>query len=80
MATSLEEANARIAALEQEVALLRSQQQKQLLGPLLQSSHNRANDGRADNLKTRSFEMTGDAKDTDRSGTPSPSMISRRLR
>ena len=35
MATSLEEANARIAALEQEVALLRSQQQKQLLGPLL---------------------------------------------
>ena len=65
-ATTLEDALARIAALEAENALLKAQQEQQLLEPLLQSSTNRANDGRADSLKTRSFEMTGDVKDQDR--------------
>jgi hypothetical protein len=65
MAATLEEANAKIAALEAEVAALRATQDTQLLGPLLQPSHHRSNDGRADDLKHRSFEMTGDARDQD---------------
>lgn len=65
MASTLEEANAQIKALEAEVSMLRAAQQQQLVGPLLQSGHLRANDGRADALKDRSFEMTGDIRDQD---------------
>jgi hypothetical protein len=58
----LKTARAEVGLLKQENKLLRTQQENQLLGPLLHKQTGGATDGRADDLKSKSYQMTGDKR------------------
>ena len=62
---SLTAALAEVERLKRDNAQLRAQQERQLLGPLLQKQVVGADDGRADDLKSKSYQMTGDRRDQD---------------